>query len=1829
MSHFTNKHKRVRDERVAQCHTGDFSRPLKCARYDDEEMIPDLRQLLSAPSRKRSFSNDQYREPGPSSKQFHEATERHDEHLHVLDDHGKYSQEGKLKQRKGKISKTHIHTDTHVASKRKHEPAGHMHDYQTKEQAFIWSRLEMYALAENSTELLFREARKMGQFVQSPHDACDNERMMIFIKMLCIICQGLSNPHIRISEEANHVILKKLCIFGQKGIHFWGILSVLIRKVPYLKESQKNVRLLLENVYKIMKELLEASADISAAAIQCLPLDELYGTLKQVCDKNAQYKSLFEGCNQLLLKRDSLRDKQLDIESMEVQTRSESSIFAILPTIDELKTGAFSPELQKNRPKGPFDSVQQYVETHYHLLREDFVHPLRNVIEKSHDLEESLGHTTKYENVRFVCQDISQGEIVYQISFEIQGKKKTNWRHNKRFTYGSLLCLSQEDNFQSLQFASVAQREIDDLKKGLVTIKMFHDLARDRLHMDTNSTYVMFESPAYLEAYGPVLSCLKKMVINAKNLPMEKYLVECSTDRASPIYLRQSKSGLDLLDLDMSPISEKGVIVDVHVPEEEFYSAIKPTDLDESQIKAIHLALTSELALIQGPPGTGKTFIGIKLVAILLENKRLWNPHNRVPIMVMCHTNHALDQFLEGILDIPANAQGPKPRLNVLRVGGRSKSERIQKLNLKNVLTIPYERFKWRETKNELVIIECKIQALKELCFGREYNPLNELLYYSFLHHSEVEKYWELQRYLPDTSTEGILKWFGMDLKQTSSHEEDDEKAHYEYWRAEENDRRISDHHENDQSKGSFVQSLVHKNQLKRFFVSIQSLRIDDIHYKRPHHPNEKKALFKYCLKKHLKSLKHKHHEIQDRKQTNEEEEEDLKVTALQKADIVGFTTTGASKFNGVISKLRPKIVIVEEAAEVIEGHLIASLTPHVQHLILIGDHKQLRPKSNHYILGKEYGLEISLFERLINNGLPYATLKYQHRMRPEISELIHPHIYPELYDHESVKQYPNVRGMLHNIFFVSQCSAETDVDDLKSPSNENEAWFIARLCKYLLQQGYEPNEVTVLTPYIGQVICLKQHFKEIGIVSVRIMPVDHYQGEENEIILLSLVRNSRPGFVKEENRVCVALSRAKQGFYCIGNFDLFTKYSPLWKGIINSLQERKLIGSSLPLKCQPHGNITYVSSADCFQKIKDGGCNQACGQRLRCGHMCPRGCHYDDPEHTQQCHKPCGRLCDAELHACPLRCYEQCIPCEVEVEKVMPYCGHKQNVPCYKIPEDYICQEPCANVLACGHPCRASCGEPCEIKKCEFLVMKTLSCGHQSQVYCYLKVEECTNKCNVECNQELACGHRCDGTCGQCHQGRLHILCKKKCTRKLLCGHTCTSTICCAHSCPPCTRDCQFSCPHGPCGTKCNENCIKCREPCLWKCEHEQCTMPCGEPCNRPRCNEPCTKKLACHHSCIGLCGEPCPEVCRQCDPTNEIFTIFLGFEDEPSAQFFMLPECKHLVEVCKLDEYMDGSYTNDEDAPVQWKTCPKCTTPITTCLRYANVLKGIKKDFNNIKKMRNTTLSQEQHKRMVREVVAMNEKTERIIIKDNEHMYSIVQRLTHVGYRLQGVHAKVCALSDSQDCKERLASVTSPSGVDECNRLMNHVECLIKFVKSNYANLSQLPKQMYNDIHCERRRVKFLSFLYDLVKNILRSKVIIKEEDVKFINECRIQFNPPDGKPKKCLVDETDYSTYFERIQSISRCYGLERPTIEEVRVIVKALNAKRGSWYKCPNGHYYNIGECGGAMQEGQCIECKAKIGGRQHRLQEDNQHAGEVDESEYAAWSEMANLENFEL
>jgi hypothetical protein len=151
----------------------------------------------------------------------------------------------------------------------------------------------------------------------------------------------------------------------------------------------------------------------------------------------------------------------------------------------------------------------------------------------------------------------------------------------------------------------------------------------------------------------------------------------------------------------------------------------------------------------------------------------------------------------------------------------------------------------------------------------------------------------------------------------------------------------------------------------------------------------------------------------------------DLEQEVLAGARIVGMTTTAVAKMRRLLQAVKPEIVIVEEAAEVLESHIVTALTASTRHLVLIGDHEQPRPGTAVYRLATRFRLDVSLFERLVRNGVPHVTLARQRRMRPPIARLIAP-IYPHLTDHPHVTRFPDVRGVASNLFFLDHAQPES-----------------------------------------------------------------------------------------------------------------------------------------------------------------------------------------------------------------------------------------------------------------------------------------------------------------------------------------------------------------------------------------------------------------------------------------------------------------------------------------------------------------------------------------------------------------------------------------------------------------------------------------------------------------------------------------------------------------------------------------------------------------------------------------------------------------------------------
>jgi superfamily I DNA and/or RNA helicase len=209
------------------------------------------------------------------------------------------------------------------------------------------------------------------------------------------------------------------------------------------------------------------------------------------------------------------------------------------------------------------------------------------------------------------------------------------------------------------------------------------------------------------------------------------------------------------------------------------------------------------------------------------------------------------------------------------------------------------------------------------------------------------------------------------------------------------------------------------------------------------------------------------------------------------------------------------------------------------------------------------------------------SRLENQHRMLPAISKLLVPHIYEKLVDHESVMRYPLIRGVSSNMFFINHERMEVSVTDGHSKVNEHEAMILVELCRHLLKQGYNPNQITIRTTYSGQLFGFKKKMPRSEFTGgVRVSTVDNYQGEENDILLLSLVRSNKEGaigFLGIDNRVCVALSRAKHDLYCIGNFSHLCSKSVLKKKILNYVHREKMVGDGILMQCQQHPKYEQV----------------------------------------------------------------------------------------------------------------------------------------------------------------------------------------------------------------------------------------------------------------------------------------------------------------------------------------------------------------------------------------------------------------------------------------------------------------------------------------------------------------------------------------------------------------------------------------------------------------------------------------------------------------------------
>ncbi|BFI15652.1 hypothetical protein MPTK1_5g14460 [Marchantia polymorpha subsp. ruderalis] len=1118
-----------------------------------------------------------------------------------------------------------------------------------------------------------------------------------------------------------------------------------------------------------------------------------------------------------------------------------------------------------------YSNVSDYLGTHYRLLREDYIHSLRQGIQSFRKQQMSREVRVNHE-AKFVTYDCGWDGVDCVMSFPF--RRKAVGSESDELKYGALLCISADGFQKSYHFGVVRKcsRKIKGASK--VWVRALGTWS-ERFDFDSKKTYVMVESTtAFFEAYHHVLKALQREEM--KTVPFLKYLVHLERHIDPPSYLLGSP------DMDRFDFQSVFPELTTHFGTSIIHTLQKwpqlCTRLDAAQWQALEHGLTKELSIIQGPPGTGKTFIGLLIVRLMLANLPLRGStetengaRREGPILVICKTNHALDQFLEGIKEFEDK---------LIRIGGRSKSKVLGSRNLK------YLRKELRHSIDPILlgarkdISRQKLEIKSEMCalndlrkskyLGKEQlreialeQQMESLFPCGYDHEKSVQDWLEgafrplkrsERRNVPADDTcrehrdrftsqvsqekgeelvvEGEDKDCIPDPRQMKSprssrseivmqdfeltvltqnmanielaaeravHPEDDVvegkgddhvSCNVECAAGLPSDVHVDN--DSDDARGELrgdLQEGAHDNEPQLAdFKDIHNVWVLPLWQRRILHDHWMEST-NLKIRKQIKGLLQKYEEVCEEVC---ELEMEIKLTILRKANVVGFTTTGAARDRDLLTSLNSEIIIVEEAAEVLEAEVLACVTSAVKHLVLIGDHMQLRPSTAVYKLSTENRLDLSMFERLVRGGVEHVTLREQRRMRPSFSKLVKS-LYPTLKDHESVSQYEHVRGLGSDLWFFDHTAKEQEQTLTSSRVNATEARLVVELTIYLMKQEcYSASEITILSMYAAQISEIDKLLKERvakrfsvkkksrprgkmkeqedgkadrirstdgDVLIPQVRSVDGFQGEESDIIILSLVRSNNVrsaegegtiGFLRTSNRVCVALTRARKGLYIFGNAALLAARSTLWREMIDGMRADGVLGSELELVCQNHPDTkTVVAKKADFKQVRDGGCSRPCATLLDCAHPCPRLCHPGSHEHVI-CPRPCPIAREACDHDCALRCHhgDPCPPCPVTVVKTLPTCGHSQLMPCHRDPTVEICRTPCAKVLTCGHKCDLECGSPCTVD-CAVPVVRTLDCGHENVMPC--SADAGSYGCTWQCGAGLPdCQHRCRGTCGR-----------------------------------------------------------------------------------------------------------------------------------------------------------------------------------------------------------------------------------------------------------------------------------------------------------------------------------------------------------------------------------------------------------------------------------------------------------------------------------------------
>ncbi|KAF8070666.1 hypothetical protein FPV67DRAFT_1488261 [Lyophyllum atratum] len=1236
----------------------------------------------------------------------------------------------------------------------------------------------------------------------------------------------------------------------------------------------------------------------------------------------------------------------IDIQDIRVAPTHEELICTIAPFLPANLHAAPHPL--------PNESMERLLDIQFRLLREELTAPLRTSVQlvredlmstrKKTQLAEIMknrggryhGFVNAQESVMFNVYTGVKFSSLLPDRRGLSATRKAFWEgmSGKRMIQGGLVALVWKSRAGLNVHLGVLASSVRDLADSVQTNPdrvsarvVFFDPHVELRILDvlqdpssqSDGTMIIVEAPVMFEAIRPFLEALR---VEPESIPFSQYLL-------APLF--PAEAGVDDLKLYVNdPDSVR---------------------LDPSQVKAVVDALTREVALIQGPPGTGKSFTGVELLRVLVASAK--------PILMIAFTNHALDHLMTSVLDAGITDK-------IVRLGSRSADERIKKFSIEELemvagrsrLEASFGR-NHRELKGITSFLETQypehfehvlapptwISSIHTLSLGwqkvgqrgKDLQDSENTIYTFWLTGGDLEflsteQGLQPQQALPHNEPMQENKYAILQeveyavADEESSDEEDEDLEPWQYFWDASIDRSATltlvDHpvEENDRPRSPSPTTLqiADLQDPVEFFAAhgcaeIPKLPTGD----RPLHVllaggdmwtfslAERERLHTFW-KQTVRETTHQNH-LDDFNRLRE------KYMRVHEVYNEGKNEARRQVLAHVDIGLAPRVMLVEEAGQVLEAHILGSLVPSVEHLILIGDPLQLRPTLNNY--SRKYNTyEVDMIKDLVLFLLRQGCYSQEGDIVVLCAYL---------------GQLARVRDALADS--VAVVIDERDQADLAEQEDEQTAELL------------DDSRV--------------EHIKVSK--RVRLRTVDNYQGEEARIIILSLVRN---GGNMEGGRSGdrPTIGFLKEGLFIFGNAPQLSARSHMWRGVIKNLEREECLGDAFPIACHQHpSDVKYISKPGQLQQFApDGGCLRSCEARLKCGHVCPYKCHPDDPGHVAvTCLQSCRRICNRR-HPCKKECAVPCgdctfeVPevelpcwpydylldkleeafCHVVVDKNLPNCEHIAKLKCSDDPSRYICNRQCGGIMeCCSRTCNSNChncqDENRSLEQEDGLIARTMHVQHP-------------------CRKSLPCAHMCNIPCSL--------------------DHKCVTT---------CKERCRQECCHARCNQNCSTPCSPCQEPCTWACPHHACPLPCGSVCARLPCDKRCEKLLDCGHRCPSVCGEDCSiQVCPRCAPPElkeKMVDLILGLtlgdilddEETLDEMLITLPRCGHVFTVetldgiCGMGDYYsknDGKWLDLKSPVSQTATgevkkppvCPTCRSAITSP-RYGRVFKSADLDI------------------------------------------------------------------------------------------------------------------------------------------------------------------------------------------------------------------------------------------------------------------------------------------